>query len=83
VSSRLFSGVVAEEQRKAFTAASFHERRFFLMPESFFGATQLPMLVGTTMSLPVLLDFQSISPFSCFFVFLVLFDFAYTHKIKN
>jgi hypothetical protein len=44
VSSRLFSGAIAEEQRKAFTTASFHERRFFLTPESFFGAMQLPKL---------------------------------------
>jgi hypothetical protein len=32
------------EQRNAFTSASFHEGRFFLTPESLFGATQLPKL---------------------------------------
>jgi hypothetical protein len=40
----LFSGTVAGEQWKALTTTSFHERRFFLMPESFFGTTQLHKL---------------------------------------
>jgi hypothetical protein len=44
MSMPLFSSVVATEQWKAFTTASFHERRFFLMPESFFGTTQLDKL---------------------------------------
>jgi hypothetical protein len=44
MSTPLFSSVVAGEQWKAFTTASFHERRFFLMPESFFGSTKLHKL---------------------------------------
>jgi hypothetical protein len=83
VSSRLFSGIIVGDKRKAFTTASFRKQRLFSNAALFPASCNFLSLGGcTTVSFLVLLDLQRINLFLVF-IFLVLFFFLYTQNPKK